>query len=161
MASRLEMIARNAVGSNITDGREPIKTADIIAKYPDGVCITSIAKNTYNGSTYPVFTFAEDSSKYFSGGKALSQMVDNMLDEYDGNMALLNEDLSKEYLKVKLVKTKTKRGYNFTRVVIVGIVPAKFFNKVVEDDNGNLIDTETGEVIENDVGELTEDVVPF
>ena len=147
MASRLENIARNAIGGDsIMDGREPIKTADIIAKYPDGICITGIAKNTYNGSTYPVFTFAEEPSKYFSGGTALSQMVDGMIDEYDGNLAELNSDLQKEHLKVKLVKTKTKRGYNFTRVIVVGTVPVK---NIVEDENGKQIDTDTGEVIEN------------
>ncbi len=147
MASRLENIARNAIGGDsIMDGREPIKTADIIAEYPDGICITGIAKNTYNGSTYPVFTFAEEPSKYFSGGTALSQMVDGMIDEYDGNLAELNSDLQKEHLKVKLVKTKTKRGYNFTRVIVVGTVPVK---NIVEDENGKQIDTDTGEVIEN------------
>lgn len=147
MASRLENIARNAIGGDsIMDGREPIKTADIIAKYPDGICITGIAKNTYNGSTYPVFTFAEEPSKYFSGGTALSQMVDGMIDEYDGNLAELNSDLQKEHLKIKLVKTKTKRGYNFTKVIVVGTVPVK---NIVEDENGKQIDTDTGEVIEN------------
>ncbi len=147
MASRLENIARNAIGGDsIMDGREPIKTADIIAKYPDGICITGIAKNTYNGSTYPVFTFAEEPSKYFSGGTALSQMVDGMIDEYDGNLAELNSDLQKEHLKIKLVKTKTKRGYNFTKVIVVGTVPVK---NIVEDENGKQIDTDTGEVIES------------
>ena len=127
------------------DGREPIKTADIIAKYPDGIHITGIAKNTYNGSTYPVFTFAEEPSKYFSGATALSQMVDGMLDEYDGNLAELNADLQKEYLKIKLVKTRTKKGYNFTKVIIIGTVPAPAISEYT-DENGNTIDTETGEV---------------
>ena len=148
MASRLENAARNAIGNgNLMDGREPIKVADIINKYPEGVCITAIAKFTYNGSTYPIFTFAEDTSKYFSGATALSQMVDGMLDEYDGNLAELNADLQKEYLKVKLSKIKTKRGYNFTKAIIVGIVPA---TKYV-DENGKQIDVETGEVISDDV----------
>ena len=141
--SRLENIARLAMGGDsIMDGREPIKTADIIAKYPDGICITGIAKNTYNGSTYPVFTFAEEPSKYFSGATALSQMVEGMLDEYDGNLAEINADLQKEYLKIKLVKTRTKKGYNFTKAIIVGTVPA-----IYTDENGAKIDAETGEVV--------------
>lgn len=144
--SRLENIARAAIGGDsIMDGREPMKTADIISKYPNGICITGIAKNTYNGSTYPVFTFAEEPGKYFSGATALSQMVDGMLDEYDGNFAELNSDLQKEYLKIKLVKTRTKKGYNFTKVIIVGTVkapaPAEY-----EDENGMKVDSETGEV---------------
>ena len=144
MTSRLENAARNALGGDsIMDGREPIKTADIIAKYPDGICITGIAKNTYNGSTYPVFTFDEDPSKYFSGGSALSQLVDGMIEEFDGNLAELNNSLKKEYLKIKLVKTKTKRGYNYTKVIIIGTVPAKNY----VDENGATIDSETGEVL--------------
>lgn len=142
MASRLENAARSAMGGDsIMEGREPIKTADIIAKYPDGVCITGVAKNTYNGSTYPVFTFAEDPSKYFSGATALSRMVDGMLETYDGNLAELNSDLSREHLKIKLSKTRTKNGYNFTKVVVVGTVPATYI-----DEKGNEVDTDTGEV---------------
>ena len=144
MASRLENIARAAIGGDsITDGREPMKTVDIIAKYPEGICITGIAQKTYEGRTYPVFTFAEEPSKYFSGATALSRLVDNMIDEYDGNLAELNSDLQKEYLKIKLVKTKTKRGYNFTKVIVIGTVPVKSY----VDENGNDIDAETGEVI--------------
>lgn len=143
--SRLEDIARNAMGGDsIMDGREPIKTADIMEKYPDGICITGIAKNTYNGDTYPVFTFAEEPSKYFSGATALSKMVNGMLEEYDGNLAELNADLQKEYLKVKLVKTKTKKGYPFTKAIVVGTVKPVTFT----DENGEVIDSETGEVIE-------------
>ena len=149
MASRLENAARNAISDgSIMSGREPIKTEEIIAKYPEGVCITAIAKNTYNGSTYPVFTFAEEPSKYFSGGTLLSQMVDKMLDnEYDGNMSELNSDLQREYLKIKLEKKKTKRGYNLTRPIIVGTVRA---TKYV-DENNKVIDKETGEVLEDNV----------
>ena len=143
--SRLENVARNAMGGDsIMDGREPIKTADIIAKYPDGICITGIAKNSYNGSTYPVFTFAEEPDKYFSGATALSKLVDNMLEEYDGNLAEINAELQKEYLKIKLVKTRTKKGYNFTKVIIVGTVPAP---AEYVDENGLTVDSDTGEVV--------------
>ena len=148
--SRLENIARSAMGGDsIMDGRENIKTDDIVQLYPNGICITGVAKNTYNGSTYPVFTFAEDPSKYFSGATALTQLVDGMLEGYDGNWAALNADLQKEYLKIKLVKTKTKRGYNFTKVIVVGTVPAP---ATVTDENGAKIDTETGEVIGTESG---------
>lgn len=159
--SRLENVARNAMGGDsIMDGREPIKTEDIIKKYPDGICITGIAKNTYNGSTYPVFTFAEEAGKYFSGATALTQLVDGMLEDYDGNLAEINADLKKEHLKIKLVKAKTKRGYNFTKVVIVGVVPVKNF----VDENGETIDAETGEVLSKPEGEglfAEDDGVPF
>ena len=160
MASRLENAARNAIGGDsIMDGREPIKTEEIIVKYPDGICITGVAKNTYNGSTYPVFTFAEESGKYFSGASALSALVDGMLEEYDGNLAAINESLKKEYLKIKLVKTKTKRGYNYTKVVIVGVVPAKSENYV--DENGKKIDSETGEVLNDSNPQDTDSDFPF
>ena len=163
MASRLENAARNAIGGgSIMDGREPIKTADIIAKYPEGICITGIAKNTFNGSTYPVFTFAEEPSKYFSGGKALSDMVDGMIEDYDGNLTEINNDLQKSNLKIKLVKTKTKRGYNFTKVIVVGLVPADSY----VDENGATVDKDTGEVTfkprENPAENVfEEDGIPF
>ena len=139
MASRLENAARSAMGSDsIMEGRESIKTADIIAKYPDGICITGVAKKTYNGSTYPVFTFAEDPSKYFSGALALTQLVDGMIENYDGNLAELNSDLSREYLKIKLTKVRTRNGYYFTKVVVVGTVPAD--DEIVDDETGEVYD---------------------
>ncbi len=157
--SRLENIARSAMGGDsIMDGRENIKTDDIVQLYPNGICITGVAKNTYNGSTYPVFTFAEDPSKYFSGATALTQLVDGMLEGYDGNWAALNADLQKEYLKIKLVKTKTKRGYNFTKVIVVGVVTAP---STVTDENGATIDTETGEVISDGAEVESHDSLPF
>ena len=146
MASRLENAARNAVGGgNLMDGREPIRIDELIKKYPNGVSITGIAKNTYNGSTYPIFTFAEDPSKYFSGGMALAQLADGLIEEFDGDLAELNETLKREHLKIKLTKTKTKRGYNFTKVIVVGIVKAENFT----DENGKFIDADTGEVLQD------------
>lgn len=152
MASRLENAARNAIGGDsIMDGREPMKTDEIIAKYPEGICISAIAKNTYNGSTYPVFNFAEEPSKYFSGGTALSKWVDGLIEDYDGNLAELNSDIKKEYLKIKLVKTRTKKGYNFTKVIFIGAVPVeKFGGENYVDENGKKIDADTGEVLSDD-----------
>ena len=125
MASRLEGIARAAIGGDsIMDGRESMKTVDIIAKYPDGICITGIAQNTFGGRTYPVFTFAEEPSRYFCGGKRLSEWTSEIIEKYDGNLVELNDDLKKEYLKIKLVRTKTKNGHDFTNVIFLGVVPA-------------------------------------
>ncbi len=160
MANRLENAARNAIGDDsIMEGREPIKTADIIAKYPEGICITGIAKNTYNGSTYPVFTFAEDASKYFSGGMALSKLADGIIEDYDGDMSAINADLQNTPLKIKLVKTKTKRGYNFTKVIVIGVVSKPQAVNYV-DENGNNVDAETGEVVFNPAEE-DEETIPF
>ena len=67
-----------------------------------------------------------------------------MLEEYDGNLAEINAELQKEYLKIKLVKTRTKKGYNFTKVIIVGTVPAP---AEYVDENGLTVDSDTGEVV--------------
>ena len=123
--TKIEVIALKALGSrSLMDGREPIKTDEIIAKYPEGISITGIGKNTYNGDTYPVFTFAEEPTRYFSGGMSLSRLADGMFEEYDGDLAELNKDLQESPLRVKLSKVKTKRGYNFTKV---SLLPFKNF----------------------------------
>lgn len=140
--------------SGLTSGRTKIKTDDLIATYPDGVHITAISKNNYNGSSYYVYTFAEDPTKFFTGGMVVAEKTGLLLEDYDGDLAELNADLQKEYLPAIFSK---RRGKNreYTDVAFLKPVPASKFNTYT-DENGNTVDAETGEVEVN-----VDEILPF
>lgn len=142
--------------SGLTSGRTKIKTDDLIAGYPNGVHITAISKNNYNGSSYYAYTFIEDPTKFFTGGTVVTEKTDQLLDDYDGDLAELNADLQKEYLKAILSKKRGKNNREYTNVAFLGTVPASKFNTYT-DENGNTIDAETGEVIVVDGVEIEKD----
>ena len=142
--SKLSDIAKKTVGNGgLTSGLEKIKLDDVIATYPDGVTITGTEMVNNNGSSFPVFTFAEDTSKYFSGGKALREMVEAWIEECDGDLGLVNDELQKEPVIIKMRKVNTKKGKTYTMVTIVGTAKAA----TAEPEADPEYDPETGEVI--------------
>lgn len=149
--------------SGLTSGRTKIKTDDLIATYPDGVHITAISKNNYNGSNYYAYTFAEDPTKFFTSGTVVTEKTDELLDDYDGDMAALNADLRAEYLKAIFSKRRGKSNREYTNVAFLGAVPASKFGVIVTDENGAKVDTETGEVVSKvaENGADTDEKLPF
>lgn len=123
--SKLSDIAKKTVGNGgLTGGLEKIKLDDVIKTYPEGVSITGTDLINFNGNSFPVFTFAEDETKYFSGGKALREMVEAWIEEYDGDLSAVNDDLRTEHVKIRMRKVTTKGGKTFTAVAILGTVKA-------------------------------------
>ena len=121
--SKLSDIAKKTVGNgSLTSGLEKIKLDEVIKAYPDGVTINGADMVNSNGNSFPVFTFAEDTSKYFSGGKALREMVEAWIEEYDGDLSAVNDDLKAEPVKIRMRKVTTKGGKTFTAVAILGTV---------------------------------------
>lgn len=122
--SKLSDIARNAVGNGgVTSGLEKIKIDELIRLYPDGVSITGVDIISYEGSRFPSFAFAEDTTKCFTGGMALIQMADAWIDEYDGDMQAINDDLRAEPVRIRMEKTTTKNKRTYTRVTILPSEP--------------------------------------
>ena len=114
--NKWKQIAVNALGGNNPAGnRTRIKIDDLIAAYPDGVTINGVAMAQYKGETYPMFFFAEDDTRYFTGGMALNNMVNAWLEE-DPALAEVNDWLAREGLKVNMCKVRTKSGNTYTRV---------------------------------------------
>lgn len=106
--------------SVLADGKDKIKTRDIIDNYPDGVTITAFDVIEGQKGYYPLFNFKEDSSKFFNGGLIFMKIVNAWLDAYDGDIEKCNEDLKAEGgVKVKLELGTTKNGNNITKVKIV------------------------------------------
>ena len=91
--SRLNNAAQKVMASSgLTGGRTSIKCTELAEKYPNGVHVTGIGQNEYDGRKYYVFTFVEEPNRYFSSGKVLTEKTDVLLETYDGNLAELNKD---------------------------------------------------------------------
>lgn len=154
--SKLSDIAKKMVGNGgLTSGLEKIKLDDVIKTYPNGVTITGAEMVSNNGSSFPVFTFAEDTSKYFSGGKALREMVEAWIEEYDGDLGSVNDELRRESVIIKMRKVNTKKGKTYTTVTIVGTVKTAADSEADPEYN-----PETGEVI-NEPAEDDNENNPF
>ena len=121
--SNLKDLAKNAFAiDTIMDGRDKITIEDLIAQYPDGVSIDGFSIYQPVSKIYPerpVFSFAEDATKYFNGGKALKEMVTAWLDSYDNNRDAINAELKKSPIKVKLEKITLRNGNKFTKVTVI------------------------------------------
>lgn len=107
-------LARKATTlSELMENREKIQTGDVIKNFPNGITINAVDVIKTSDATYPVFTFEEDSHKFYCGGIVLSKIVDAWVEEYNGDLGMLNHDLAESGgVKVKLKETKTRDGKN-------------------------------------------------
>lgn len=116
-------LARKATTlSELMVNREKIQTSEVIKNFPDGITLNAVDIIRTSGvMTYPVFTFVEDSSRFYCGGVVLSKIVVTWLDEYNGDLGLLNHDLAESGgVKVKLTEGKTRDGKNnITEVEVI------------------------------------------
>jgi len=145
--SEMSDAAREVLGGgSLTGGLEKIKLDEIIAKYPNGVAVNGFDVVSYKGTTFPVFTFLQDESKFFSGGMALHELADKWLAIRGGDLKAANDALRQEPVVLKMIKVKTKSNRDFTQVFVVGTVepPPSEEDKCAPPLE---VDPETGEVI--------------
>lgn len=113
--------------SPIMEGRDKIAVADIIKYYPNGITINAIDMITTTDrfgedSTYPVFTFVEDNTKFGFGGVVFKGIVVAWLNACDGDIESCNEQLKMEPgggVKCMFSHSVTKNGNNVVNVQIV------------------------------------------
>ena len=114
-------LARKATTlSELMENREKISTEDVIKNFSDGITINAVDVIKTSTATYPVFTFAEDKKMFYCGGIVLTKIVNMWLEEYNGDLGMLNHDLAESGgVKVKLVESKTKDKKNVTTVEVM------------------------------------------
>lgn len=115
-------LARKATTlSELMENRVKIKTEDVIKNFPDGITLNAVDVIKTTDAKYSVFTFSEDSNRFYCGGIVLNKIVNTWLDEYNGDLGLLNHDLAESGgVKVKLTVTKTRDGKNnITHVEVI------------------------------------------
>ena len=116
MANKFTQQAKQALGgSPIMNGRSKMSTEEIIAKYPEGITINGFdVINKADGTSYPVFSIAEDDTVFFNGGSLAQKIVEQWLKEGYGDLEGINAELKKEGAKFVLGKGKTKSNKTIT-----------------------------------------------
>lgn len=111
--------------SELMTNREKITMDALIIKYPNGVTVTGfdvLNSTDANGETdsYPIFVFAEDTTKFCNGGAVLNKIVNVWLAHFDGDITACNKALeSYNGVKLKFSKSTTKNGRPITLVDVI------------------------------------------
>ena len=129
MANKFSEAAKKVTGgSEVIAGLEKIDNNLLIAAYPNGFTITGADlingtdQETGESKQFCVFTFAEDPTKYASGGKQLTEIVKEwfMITAAKDGVELSAALKSEGGVKVKLEKVKTQTaGRFFTKVAVL------------------------------------------
>lgn len=115
-----ELAQKSVGGSFVSEGREKVKLDDLMTAYEDGVTI--IAADLWKGENgdYCAVNIAEDDKIYFTGGKALTEIVQGWVKGFDGDCEAMSKALTGEGgVKMKFEKTTTKAGRTFTNVTVM------------------------------------------
>lgn len=119
MALDLRAIAQKTTTlSELMEGREPIKTPDLIKAYPDGIHINACDLVETSDARYCTVTFTEDDTHYYNGGLVLTKIVDAWVSAGDG-IDNVNKELSKSPVKMKFSEKKTKGNNNITIIDVL------------------------------------------
>jgi hypothetical protein len=122
----IKKIAQKATTfAEIMEGKDKIETRDIIKYHKDGITINAAEKvsiadeKSENGmSTFYVFTYKEDKTKFAFAGFVLNKIFDDILDACEGDIEVFNKALS-EGLAVQLSEGKTKDKQQITLVKVL------------------------------------------
>lgn len=121
MSNKFAQIARKATTlSPIMEGKERLTVDDVISLYPDYITINGFDIISSGAESYPVLTFAEDSSKFVFGGAIMNNICHDWAELCEGDV----EEASKQLnlaggCKIKFEKGKTKAGNNLTKPIII------------------------------------------
>lgn len=128
-------VAQKAVTlAQIMEGRDKLDTDDIVEQFPDGISIDEIEYVTIQKTEkvdkksdetrtvvdeFYAFHFVESKDTFSFAGFVLAKIFGACLAECEGDFELLNEELKKTPLKVKLSNGKTKSKQPITLVTVL------------------------------------------
>ena len=113
--------AQNQKFVNITEGKENIKTEELIKAFPDGVTVIGFTtlKNK-KGETISAFIFKENPGVFFFGGQILTELAVKWSADYNGNFVDANNALLAEGgVKLKLTRKESKTGNTYTDYEVI------------------------------------------
>lgn len=123
--NRFGKVAKDAqkAGCPQMEGREKVNIEDIITDFPDGIKITGVGIITVDGEDIAVFNFEEAPDSFFFGGKVLTDLAKDWLNDEDlgsGNLVTLNENLEKEGgCVLRLFRKRNKKGQSYTAYEVI------------------------------------------
>ena len=121
MANKFAAAAKKATTlSPIMEGKERLTVDDIISLYPEYITINGFDIISSGMESYPVLTFAEDSSKFVFGGAIMNNICHDWAELCDGDVDEASKQLNTAGgVKIKFEKAKTKAGNNLTKPIII------------------------------------------
>jgi hypothetical protein len=120
-------LARRATSlSPLVENRTKISVGEIVDNYPEGITVNNF--DMVNGTdqsgqpiTYPVFTFAEDNTRFGFGGTVLKNIVNSWLAAFDGDIEACAKALNANGgVKLKFSHGRTKAGRTVTEIEVIG-----------------------------------------
>lgn len=121
MGINFKEAAKNVTGGSfISAGRTKVKLDDFASHH--GGRLTIIGADLWNGENgkYCACIASEDKSVYFTGGKALTEIVEKWADLAGGDCEVMSKELAEQGgVLMEFERTKTKTGRDFTQVTVV------------------------------------------
>lgn len=114
-------LSGNSMGNSITSNRTKLSTDDVIKYTIDYLTIIQFdVKTSRQGVRYSVVNFVEYPEHYYCGGQALTNICDQWIEAYEGDIVQANLDLKEAGgCKVKIEKVRTSKGNPFVKVTII------------------------------------------
>lgn len=121
MTNQFAAVAKKATTlSPIMSGKERLTVDDVIRLYPEYITINGFDIIVAGVESYPVLTFAEDSSKFVFGGAIMNNICHDWANLFDGDIEEASMQLEKAGgVKIRFEKTRTKTGNNLTKPIII------------------------------------------
>ena len=117
-------LSGNSMDNSIMVNRTKLSTDEVINYIESGFNYVTIiqfdVKTSRQGSRYSVVNFDEFPNHYYCGGKALTNICDQWIEAYQGDIVQANMDLKEAGgCKVKIEKVRTSKGNPFVKVTII------------------------------------------
>ena len=97
---------------NILEGKEKVNIPDIIAKYPKGIHLTGATVIKAKKGDCSAFTFEEDMTKFFFGGKVFTDTLKEWIAE-KGGIQNVNNELDSDRPLIQIVDCTSKDGNTY------------------------------------------------
>lgn len=109
--------------SELMAGRTKIDTADIVAKYPEGITVTAVDVVEYEKDgkpiEYPVMLFKENPKAFYAGGIILKKITQAWVAPFDGDYNAMSAELEAQGgVRIKLEVGRSKNGNSITNVIL-------------------------------------------
>ena len=117
-------VSGNSMDNSIMYNRTKLSTDEAIGAVEGSFKYLTIiqfdVKTSRQGSRYSVVNFEEFPNHYYCGGKALTDICDQWIEAYQGDIVQANMDLKESGgCKVKIEKVRTSKGNPFIKFTII------------------------------------------
>lgn len=107
MASLKEFLKAQKQVSPLIEGKDKLETSDVAGQVLTLKDFDLVGQP--DGSSYSVVLLEEYPNNFLFGGSVLTQLLVKAVEEYDGSLDAVREELGKEPIKFRIVSKKAKK----------------------------------------------------